>query len=260
MRSQARHHPRPRSRGVGDPRAAVALLTRIPVGHTGAADPAGAVGWFPAVGLLVAVVSMAARAVLEPVLGPATATTAAVLVGVVITGALHEDGLADSVDGLWGGTTPERRLEIMRDSRIGTYGVIALVGELALRSTLLASVGLDGFVRAVVTADVLGRLAPLVLAAWLAPARDDGQGAHLRPASIVGWTLAATTALAATVASTGMWTAALVATAALTTWTVGRIARVRIGGVTGDVFGAGICLNRLALSAVVVTLTKAGAW
>ncbi|PZF79116.1 adenosylcobinamide-GDP ribazoletransferase, partial [Jiangella anatolica] len=121
-------------------RAAVAFLTRLPVGSSPAPlDRAGA--WFPLVGLLVGSVGLGVWWVADGLAGPLVAAVAAVLATVIVTGALHEDGLADTADGLWGGSTRERRLEIMRDSRLGTYGALALAGDLLLRVAVLATAG-----------------------------------------------------------------------------------------------------------------------
>ena len=89
----------------------------------------------------------------------------------VITGALHEDGLADTMDGLCGGRTPERRLEIMRDSRVGTYGVIALWATLTLKWTVLSSIFITSYwplFWGLILANGLGRFGSILVAS-LAP-------------------------------------------------------------------------------------------
>ncbi|MEX0868933.1 MAG: adenosylcobinamide-GDP ribazoletransferase, partial [Nitriliruptoraceae bacterium] len=200
----SKHQPSHPSRGVGDPRAAIGLLTRVPVGSHAAADPGGSAAWFPAVGLFVAGAGILAYAVSVPWFGTSVAAILAVATTVMVTGAFHEDGLADFADGVWGGDTPARRLEIMRDSRLGTYGTVALVGELALRVALLSALDTGGFVQALVVAETAGRLAPLVVARVAPPARGDGQGATLRPPSAAGWTLAVGTALVVGAAAVGV--------------------------------------------------------
>ncbi|MFV2003523.1 MAG: adenosylcobinamide-GDP ribazoletransferase, partial [Paracoccaceae bacterium] len=90
------------------------------------------------------------------------------------------DGLADCVDGFWGGDTPARRLEIMRDSQIGSYGVIALVMSLLLRLSLLAELFSHGVVFApLLAAAVLSRVPMVALMHWLEPARTDGLSAQV---------------------------------------------------------------------------------
>jgi adenosylcobinamide-GDP ribazoletransferase len=126
--------------------------------------------FFPLVGLGVAGVGIAIRAAAEPVWGAGAATIAAIAAMIAVTGALHEDGLADTADGLWGGWDPAARLAIMRDSSIGTYGTIALIIALGLRAGWLLPLSLADFARAVACGHVLGRASTLVLARLLPPA------------------------------------------------------------------------------------------
>ena len=124
----------------GDIATATALLTRLPVPFT--ADRAAAAAWaYPVTGLFVATLAAAvASLALAFGLPPALAAGLVLAIQVIVTGAMHEDGLADSADGLWGGWTRARRLEIMRDSRIGTYGVLALVLVTGLRWAALTAI------------------------------------------------------------------------------------------------------------------------
>lgn len=243
-----------------DLRVAVQLLTRLPAGRSAVPTNglAGASAWFPAVGLLVAAIGVAVRAGLDPFVGPVPATVAAVLATVVVTGAFHEDGLADTADGLWGGWDVEQRLAIMRDSRLGTYGTTALVGDLALRTTLLAGLDVVGFARASVAAEVLGRLVPPLLLAWLPPARSDGQGVRASAPNAAGWGVALGTAVGVLAVVAGG--AAPVAALALLcgTGAVGGLARDRLGGVTGDVLGAGVRVGALAVTATLVAVWRGG--
>lgn len=245
----------------GDLRVAVQFLTRLPTGR--AADPGpdltAASAWFPAVGLLVAGVAVAVRAGLDPLLGSAPATIAAVLATVAATGAFHEDGLADTADGLWGGWDVDRRLAIMRDSRLGTYGTVALVGDLALRTTVLAGLGVADFARTVVAAHVLGRLAPLLLVARLAPARPDGQGVRTATLGPSGWMLALGTGLVVAVVVAGVAAPLVVGAVLLGTGATGALARRRLGGVTGDLLGAGVRVGALAVTCVLAAVLRAGA-
>src|SRR5687768_6108501 len=126
---------------------AVQFLTRLPVPaiRVDDGDLRRASMFFPLIGILVAGVGLGVRAGTEWALGASVATVLALTAMVAVTGAFHEDGLADTVDGVWGGWTPQRRIEIMRDSRLGTYGAVALFSSLALRYTLLAGFDLAGF-------------------------------------------------------------------------------------------------------------------
>jgi len=118
--------------------------------------------------------------------GAAGAFAAAVLstiATVMLTGAFHEDGLADVADGLGGSASRERALEIMKDSRIGAFGAVALVLALGLKFGLLAALaarGLDVAAVSIVGAHVLSRLAPLFLIRWLPYVGDSG-GSKAKP-------------------------------------------------------------------------------
>ena len=154
-------------------------------------------------------------------------------VQILLTGAMHEDGLADSADGLWGGLTRDRRLEIMRDSRIGTYGVLALGLSLGLRWSALAVLLPLGW-QAVVVAAVVSRAAMVAVMAALPHARSDGLSRGVgRPgpwAAMAGIGLALVITLGA-----GITPMAAGLVAALLT---GALARRKLGGQTGDILGA----------------------
>jgi hypothetical protein len=136
------------AQGLFDPRdisRALGLLSRLPVRPDGQRG-AQSVWAFPIVGLIVAlIVGSGAALGLAMGLAPALAAGLALFLQIMITGAMHEDGLADTFDGLWGGWEAERRLEIMKDSRIGAYGVIALNLSLVMRCA--AGRGGDAFAR-----------------------------------------------------------------------------------------------------------------
>lgn len=238
-------------------RDAAGFLTRLPVGRPGGAPGlAGAAGYFPLVGAAVAAVGIGVWAAVNAVFGPLAAAVVSVLATVAVTGALHEDGLADTFDGLWGGSTPARRLEIMRDSRLGTYGAVALVGDLLLRVALLVPLDVADVARMLVAGHVVGRAAPLVLVAWLRPARPGGQGARLGAVSRSGTVGAGVTVAAALAVTTGPWAPLILAAAFVPVALLRRAARRRLGGFTGDVLGAGVLLVNLAAAAAVAALVR----
>lgn len=241
---------------IAGARAALGFLTRIPVGRHDP-DLDRAAPYFPLVGVVVGGAGLAAWWATEPLLGPLAAAVVAVLTTVIVTGALHEDGLADTADGLWGGSTVQRRLEIMRDSRLGSYGALALGGDLLLRVALLAPLGPTDAARVLLAGHVIGRAAPLVLAAWTPGARADGQGARLGRLRPAGALFAAGTVLVAAVLvvlPAWWWAPVVLGAAAVPVLALRRAARRRIGGVTGDVMGAGVILTNLAVAAVVAGL------
>ena len=167
---------------VPSPRAAVAFLTRLPVG--GGALSAGRLSraalWFPAVGLLVGGVMGGVRALAGTVLEPGPATALALLAAMLVTGALHEDGLADAADAIGAHVPRERRLEILRDSRVGTYGALALVFAFVFPLVVLTPLDDGDFLRAALVGHVVGRWSILPQSLLLAPARPDGAGALMR--------------------------------------------------------------------------------
>src|ERR1700741_4530214 len=156
--------------------AAVMFLTRLPVGRFHEfreEEVASSTIYFPIVGALVGLAGGFAL-LMSAVLPSFLAVLISMLVTICLTGALHEDGLADSADGLIGGQDPQRRLEIMKDSRIGAYGALALwfslTAKLFLVRSLLA-VNLVMAVEAMVLAHCLGRTATVALLTCLPYAR-----------------------------------------------------------------------------------------
>jgi adenosylcobinamide-GDP ribazoletransferase len=225
------------------------LLTRLPVARLSRGEmPAAACVWaYPVVGAVIgsigAVVFAVARLGLPPIIAAILAVTATILA----TGGLHEDGLADTADGFGGGWTVERKLEIMRDSRIGSYGALALMLSLALRVTALATISEPSAAAyALIAAGALGRGAMLLPLWRLRPARASGLAAPLAamapPAAFIGMALAAAPAMLAplTLFAAG-------AAAAIMIW----LTRRHIGGYTGDVLGA---TEQLAECAVLTVL------
>lgn len=171
----------------------------------------------------------------------------AVAVSLVLTGAMAEDALADACDGLFGGTTPERRLEIMRDSRIGTYGTLALILVTLGRWSALSFLMATGHILApLIAAAVLSRGALPVMIHALPHARRDGMavaaGVPPRETVLLGLGVAAAIA----VVMTGWAVVATVLAVAAAALLVGLVARAKIGGQTGDILGAAQQTGELA--------------
>ena len=239
---------------------ALQFFTRVPV--TG--PLAGWVGFspamlrasaahFPGVGWLVGLVGAGVFWIaLAGLPGPSGALAAAVLstvATVLMTGAFHEDGLADLADGLGGSTDRARALEIMKDSRIGAFGAIALALALGLKVALLATLaarGALGAALALAAAHVLSRLAPLFLIRWLPYVGDENAASKSKPladaidtgALAVGaaWSLPAAALLLMTRgAAQGL---AAVVLCALAAFCMARLLGRRLHGFTGDGLGA----------------------
>lgn len=244
---------------AADLAAALGLLTRlpVPVDATAAQARGAAAAWaYPLAGLLIgAITALAGVVALWLGLTPALAAGLMLAVGVVVTGGLHEDGLADTADGLWGGHDRARRLEIMRDSRIGTYGVLALGLSLILRwAALTALIGAGWLWVPALVAAVLSRTAMVAVMAGLRHARGDGL-AHavgrpgMRTAQIAGG-IGALVALTLT----GWWVVPLALIVAAVAFGTALIAKAKIGGQTGDILGATQQLTEIATLLALVVL------
>lgn len=239
------------ARFADDLEACLRFYSRLPApaGRTGHAMPdfRTAVRALPVAGTIIGACGggalLLARLLGVPAL-PAAACAIAVLVAV--TGALHEDGLADVIDGFGGGATRDEKLEIMRDSRLGSYGAAALTLTLILRVTALAAIAERGTllgVAALVVAGAVSRTAGLAPIMILAPARADGAGhATLRPlgrALRIAILLAAGVSLLPMAAGASLGQIMLADVGALTAaCLVAKLAERQIGGLTGDVLGA----------------------
>jgi adenosylcobinamide-GDP ribazoletransferase len=220
-------------------RGAVSFLTRVPIRDDGA-DPGSSIPWFPIVGFGVGATAGLAYWGLSLVAESSVAAVGAVGVAVVLTGAFHEDGLADTFDGLSSIRSKERQLEIMRDSRLGTFGVTALTLVLLGRVLLVADLPVDlSTVASLAWVHGMSRGVVIGILPWAMPASTEGLGmVHLSGVRRLQAVLAALA-----VVGSGWWVAgprlplvmvgALVGPLAIWAW-----AHRRIGGVTGDVLGA----------------------
>ena len=236
------------------PLLAVAFLTVVPVRLRGAPPLGAAAPWFPAVGAAVGAVAGVVGYVARPALGATVAAVLAVAVLVVLTGALHQDGLADCADGLGArGGGAERRLAVMRDSSIGAFGALALGLWLLLVVSALAGLDRSDAFTALVVAGATGRWAALLHAVGAPPARPDGLGAAFRvsPAALaVATVIAAAVALALEgVDGLGALGAAALVAALVTVWS-----RRALGGRTGDTLGAAVALAEAAVLVVLLGL------
>ncbi|MEK0162699.1 adenosylcobinamide-GDP ribazoletransferase [Phaeobacter sp. A36a-5a] len=226
------------------------LLTRLPMPKLQKqqfARHAHAVWAFPFAGVAVAlpacILSMMALAF---GLSPMVAAGIALLTQTVLTGAMHEDGLADTADGFWGGFTRERRLEIMKDSHIGTYGVLALILSVGLRWMAYASILAAAAPWALLPVAMLSRaMMPLVMAA-LANARGSGLSSSVGrpPWRACGLGLAIAGLVALLILGWSGWGVLLAMLAA--TGVIAATARTKIRGQTGDVLGATQQLSELS--------------
>ncbi|MBY5932073.1 adenosylcobinamide-GDP ribazoletransferase [Tateyamaria omphalii] len=234
--------------------AALVLLTRLPLpplpDHA-FAHGARAVWAYPLVGLVLGLIVSLLSVVLTW-LGLPDILAAGLLLGalLMLTGAMHEDGLADTADGLWGGHERERRLEIMKDSSIGAYGVLALIMVMGLRWLGLAEVDWT----AIIAALMLSRAAmpPLMLA--LPHARSVGLSHSVGAASmgaVIVAVLIGVIGAAFLAGAAGLFAALIAGAVAMV---VGVIARTKIGGQTGDILGATCVMSEVAVLMTLVAI------
>ena len=247
-RANGTHSSGPAARGgtLAKIRLAAGFITILPVLSRAAAAPetvAASFGWFPLVGFALGALLIAENLLLTPLFGDALAAVLLVLTLTALTGAVHIDALADSADALGAGADRRRALEIMRDSRIGSFGTAAIFFFLALESVALAAMGEAGRTAALWLAPGLARWA-MVAVGWrmdylrpegagtslLGPGGDRGPDRNLALASVLA-ALAAAPVLSWRVLAAYAVAAALAAVlrAAYRRW---------LGGVTGDLLGA----------------------
>ncbi len=237
---------------------AFAFLTRLPVPHVEPrrGDLTRASTLFGVVGLAVATLGVAVRLLAELVWGPAVGAVAGVLAITLATGAFHEDGLADTADGLWGGWDPAERLRIMRDSRLGAYGTIALIMAFAVRFVLLVPAAPATFAVALVCGHVLGRAAGPVLVHVL-PVPEASSSADIAGRLGRGGRVAMAAVVIGPVAvAAGVLAVPVTAVALVVALACARLYRRRLGGVTGDAIGATTVVVEIAVIATVVAATS----
>jgi|SRR6185312_869580 len=229
--------------------AAAQFLTCLPLAgvQTSVGDRARAASWFGAVGLLLGLTLCGAEILLRPVFPLLPRLVVILVLNALFTGGLHLDGLADSFDSFGAGSDRAKALAIMRDSRIGTFGVLALLGVFALQFSFLAALPAAALSRALLLAPAWGRASLVVSAALSSSARPDGLGAAMiagvRPVTVF-WALVPAALATGFVGGRPGLASALAAL--LLAVLAARFWRARLGGQTGDTLG---CLNQLAETA-----------
>ena len=228
--------------------AALSFLTRLPAGRWmqfSVTDVADSAGLFPVAGLLLGLIYWGAAAILKGHLPMAVVAILLVALDAILTGAMHFDGLADTADGFGGGKDENDVLRIMRDHSIGSYGGVALVLAIVMKTALYTFLlEREYWFFKVALVPVLGRWSILLLAAALPYARHTASVIEgMSKVSLVWGTLTVVLAIA----SSGLgraWVAAAVVVAVSALF--GLYCRRRIGGVTGDTLGANLQLCEVA--------------
>jgi adenosylcobinamide-GDP ribazoletransferase len=251
-------------RAIADFAGMVRFYSRLPMPKLSAADDPGllpdfarATRMLPFAGVVIGLPGALVLLVLgETRLSSLAVAALAVAVTAGITGAFHEDGFADVADGFGGGRNRERRLEIMKDSRIGAFGGLALAIQYVLRTLLLAdlldAVDAPAAVAAFLGIAALARMAPIGLMAATPPARTDGLARAVGAPSLADWAIGLAVAALFFVAGTAFVVpfgnvAAAIAVAGLFLAGLRLLAIRAIGGYTGDVVGAGTILAEIGL-------------
>jgi adenosylcobinamide-GDP ribazoletransferase len=244
---------------VSDLATAITFCTRLPLGALSGDGDLKRASWaLPVAGAIVGVVGALAYWVAFRLgVTPLSAAVIALLATSLLTGCLHEDGLADTADGFGGGASRERKLAIMRDSRIGTFGVCALIASFALRwSTLVTLADPIHVATALIAAHIAARATLPAFMRFVAPARADGLSAQAGQPPLVSVVTAAVLAIVAL----GVTLPPLPAIVALIGLIIAGVFMAwlstrQVGGQTGDVLGA---VEQIGES--VVLLTAATWW
>jgi len=248
---------------------ALQFFTRLPIPRWVGFQPEWlhhASRYFPLVGCVVAAVAAAVYLLAALVLPAPVAAVLSTAASIYVTGAFHEDGFADTCDGLGGGLTRERVLEIMKDSRIGAYGAIGMVCMLGVKCTALALLPPGGAIAALFVAHPLSRLAATSLIWRMNYARAEGKAKPMaQQMTGTEFAIAALTSLlpGAALVAGGLLTAAVlcacIAAAALAALWLARKFQARLQGYTGDCLGAVQQLAEVAIYLVVLASLGHGA-
>ena len=218
---------------------ALSFLTRIPVRHKHEPSIGLAAPWFPFVGIVVGAIVGGVAWGVSNLTSPLVGSAVAVLVGVLITGAFHEDGLADIADAFVGGWSTEDRLRILKDPLHGSYGVAAMCGSIVLRVCALSAIAPSQMFTAAIAAHCLARAGALALMLTTSLARHEGLGSdyvkNLRASKAI---VSLCLSVLVVIAITGVWSVGVIAATIIGASIIRWWSKKKIGGITGDVLGA----------------------
>lgn len=220
--------------------AAFQFLTRLPLGFVRlqAKDLTAAAYFYGFVGLAIGGILAVVNRGLNRFVPLDARLVLVLVVNVLLTGGLHLDGLADTVDGVMGGATPEQALSIMRDSRIGTFGVLALISVLALQFVAMRGLTPRALTQALILAPAWGRTSLVLAGAISRPARNEGLGASfvagVRARHVLASALTVIIAAVLLSRTLALWSALV---AAASTLVVITYLVSRVGGMSGDTLG-----------------------
>ncbi len=240
---------------IADFRLASGFLTRIPISLSAPPGPgalARSMWLFPLIGALIGAMVGGVDLLALKVLPALPAALLALGCGLLLTGALHEDGLADCADGFGGGRDKDRKLAIMRDSRIGAYGTLALILSIGLRASAL--IALANPAAALIVAHAFSRAVLPGLMILLPPASASGLAASAGTPSRAVFLIALLLAIALSAPLLGLRLVAVLGVTALALGAMTLLARKQIGGYSGDVLGALQQTTEISLLLTIVAL------
>jgi adenosylcobinamide-GDP ribazoletransferase len=234
---------------------ALQFLTRIPIRLRRAPDLTASIPWFPLIGAVIGTLLAALLAVGSLLLPMPVIAAVTVLAGVLLTGAFHEDGLADAADAIGGGWDRAQRFTILKDPLHGSYGVAALTGSIIVRILCLGALSPVAAVAGLIASHTLGRTVSIVSMAIWPTATAQGLGAdYVRAARPLPIMIGAGIGLAISTAVLGWWIGPALVAAAIAGGVMGWIAWRALGGVTGDILGAIEQVTEIAVLLVVVAI------
>jgi adenosylcobinamide-GDP ribazoletransferase len=211
---------------------------------------------FPLVGALIGLVLGGLGLLLDRFLPPGPVAALLLAAAALITGGLHLDGLMDTTDGIAGGRTPERRLAIMRDSRVGAIGAIAGILAILVQFASLSELSGQTRLLALVGAVAVSRWAMLTALASFPPALPDGLGATFRAGATPVTAVVGTLIVVAVALLTRPFGLVALGAGAVVTLIVGRELTRRLGGLTGDCYGAGAVVTETATLVIAVAVAS----
>jgi adenosylcobinamide-GDP ribazoletransferase len=223
-------------------------------------DVARSIALFPSVGLIIGIF-LALGSFLSALLwSPLTGAVIITVLWACLTGALHLDGLSDTADGIWGGTSPERRLKIMKDSRTGVFGVVTLICFLLLKVSMIYELMTWGGIiayGALIAAPVCGRWILVLLISTFPSARENGMGSffrkHTRGKEKIG---ALVSAVLLILMASGFPGVILAFAVSLLAMAGGLFLKKKLNGLTGDTYGALCEVTELLFIALIPIMTS----
>jgi adenosylcobinamide-GDP ribazoletransferase len=234
---------------------ALQFLTRIPIRLTRAPDLTASIPWFPVIGAVIGTILAALLAAGSALLPMPVIAAVTVLAGVLLTGAFHEDGLADAADAIGGGWDRAQRFTILKDPLHGSYGVAALSGSIILRILCLGSLSPTVAVAGLIASHTLGRTASIISMVVWPTASVTGLGAdYVRAARPLAILVGSGVGIVISAAVVGWWIGPAVLASVIAGGVMGWIAWRALGGVTGDILGAIEQVTEIAVLLVVVAI------